>query len=329
MGRPPLVRLAPAHHARLLLLGLALLALVAFLVMLSPEWLTGDDPLGVVEGSIGWHSAPPAADIPLETFLPGQKRDLSPAQAMAENLASPLTPRNPAPPPFHANWLSAPELTRAGDCMASAIYYEAAGESDAGQIAVAQVILNRLRHPRFPKDVCAVVYQGSEKASGCQFTFSCDGSLARHPDPAGLARARRIADLALHGLISPIAGQATHYHSISIVPVWAREMRKVAILGHHVFYRPPADYGLYPALGASPAVAMPTPAGAAQTSAPQAPVGGAAPVVAAGGAEPNGRAMAPAAPATQPAPAPANDHPRAYFAKPQRHAGALALPSPP
>jgi len=329
---PLLVRLAPAHSARLLLLGLAILALAAFLVMLAPEWLTGDDPLGVVEGSIGWHSAPPAADIPLETFLPGQKRDLTPAQALAENLASPLTPRNPAPPPFHASWLSAPELTRASDCMASAIYYEAAGESDAGQIAVAQVILNRLRHPRFPKDVCGVVYQGSDRGpkqtSGCQFTFSCDGSLARRPDPTGMARARRIADLALHGLISPIAGQATHYHTIWIVPVWAHEMRKVAILGHHVFYRPPVDYGLYPALGAA-TPAMPTPAGSAQPTAPQAPVGGAPPVAAASGAESNGRAMAPAAPAPQPAPAPANDQPRSYFAKPQRHAGALALPSPP
>ena len=325
----PLVRLAPAHNARLLLLGLAILALVAFLVMLAPEWLTGDDPLGVVEGSIGWHSAPPAADIPLETFLPGQKRDLSPAQALAENLASPITPRNPAPPPFHASWLSAPELARASDCMASAIYYEAAGESDAGQIAVAQVILNRLRHPRFPKDVCGVVYQGADRASGCQFTFSCDGSLARRPDAAGMARARRIADLALHGLISPIAGQATHYHSITIVPVWAHEMHKVAIIGHHVFYRPPADYGPYPAPGASTAAAIPTPAGATQPSASQAPVEGTLPGAAASGAAPNGHAMAPAAPATQPAPSPANDHPRSYFAKPQRHVGTLALPSPP
>ena len=331
MGRPPLVKLAPAHSARLLLLGLAVLALVAFLVMLSPEWLTGDDPLGVVEGSIGWHSAPPPADIPLETFLPGQKRDLSPAQALAENLASPITPHNPAPPPFRASWLSAPELTRASDCMASAIYYEAAGESDAGQIAVAQVILNRLRHPRFPKDVCGVVYQGSDRASGCQFTFSCDGALARKPDPAGMARARRIADLALHGLISPIAGQATHYHAISIVPVWAHEMHKVAIIGHHVFYRPPADYGPYPALGAA-VVAISAPAGAAQPSTLQAPVDGTLSIAkgaVVGRAGLAGRATAPEAPAPQPAPAPANDRPRSYFAKPQRHAGALALPSPP
>ena len=217
--------LAPIHRTRLWLAALALVALLALLAALSGDWLYGDDPLGVVAAPLGWHHEAPAADdVPLETFLPGQKRDISPAQALAENLTSPMERKNPLAPPFVPGWLSAPELDRAGDCMAAAIYYEAAGEPEAGRLAVAQVILNRLRHPRFPKSVCGVVYQGSDRAAGqrggCQFTFTCDGSLARKPDAAGLAHARTIADLALHGTTSPVAGQATHYHTIWIVPVW-------------------------------------------------------------------------------------------------------------
>ena len=261
--------LAPIHRARLWLAGLVVAVLLALLATLSGDWLFAEDPLGVVAASLGWHhEVARADDVPLETFLPGQKRDLSPARALAENLTSPLEHKNPAPPPFVPGWLSPGDLGRAGECMAAAIYYEAAGEPEAGQLAVAQVILNRLRHPRFPKSVCAVVYQGAEQAAksggGCQFTFACDGSLTRKPDAGGLAHARGVADLALHGATSPLAGQATHYHTLSIVPLWAHELRKVAIVGHHVFYRPPGVYGAYPALGAGGA----GPEGAAASMAP-------------------------------------------------------------
>ena len=330
--------------------GLALLALVAFVLALSADWLLPDDPLGVVEASLGWHhEPPPPTDLPLESFLPSQIRAISAAQAIAENLASPLTLQNPPPPIFLANWLSPDDLGRATDCMASAIYYEAGGEPEIGQMAVAQVILNRLRHPRFPKSVCGVVYQGSERASGCQFTFSCDGSLRRPPDAAGLARARRIADLALHGGTSLLAGQATHCHAISIVPVWAREMRKVAIIGHHVFYRPPSAYGGYPAPALSAAGTVG--ASAAPSNAPQTNSAGAN----AAGPTPGMAATEPAAVASQQpvaighavsgpemARAPGGegasaagagmagaDSHRGYFPSPRRRTGALPLPSVP
>lgn len=125
----------------------------------------------------------------------------------------------------------------ATDCLAAAIYYEAASESELGQRAVAQVVLNRVRHPAFPKSICGVVYQGMERSTGCQFTFTCDGSLARRPSEAGWARARRIALAALDGKVEPIVGTATHYHTDWVVPYWAPSLDKITMIGAHIFYR--------------------------------------------------------------------------------------------
>ena len=320
-----------------------LVAFAAGLVALSGDWLFAEDPLGLVAASLGWHHEAPAADdVPLETFLPGQKRDLSPEQALAENLASPLDRKNPAAPPFVASWLGAGDLARAGECMANAIYYEAAGEPEAGQMAVAQVVLNRLRHPRYPKTVCDVVYQGADRATGCQFTFTCDGSLARKPDAAGLAHARAIADAALHGATSPLAGQATHYHTIWIVPLWAREMRKVAIVGHHVFYRPPGAYGAYPVLGGAAVAAVSTglPAPGADGAHGAAAHGLSHPDEAVQSPAP-GRGVEPvraaptavgAGPGTMSSPASsaaAHGQARTYFGTSRRREGTLALPGAP
>lgn len=123
------------------------------------------------------------------------------------------------------------------DCLTSAVYYEAAGEGEQGQRAVAQVVLNRVRHPAFPSNVCDVVYQGSERQTGCQFTFTCDGSLARRPSRAGWDRARKIASEALRGSVEPSVGMATHYHANWVVPYWASELDKIAAVGAHIFYR--------------------------------------------------------------------------------------------
>jgi len=189
---------------------------------------------------------PASIDLKLDSFLPSQKLNLSPDQALKANLASPLARTNPPAPLFDPAWVSESDLVAATNCMTKAIYYEASGEPPVGQMAVAQVILNRLRHPRFPKTICGVVFQGANRPNGCQFTFTCDGSMRRTPDRAGLARAHIVADAALHGAISFVAGQATHYHTIWIVPLWANQMIKVAIIGHHVFYRPPNVYGGWP-----------------------------------------------------------------------------------
>lgn len=138
---------------------------------------------------------------------------------------------------------TATDSLRASVCLATAIYYEAASESDDGQRAVAQVVLNRVRHPAFPNSVCGVVYQGSERATGCQFSFTCDGALSRAPSRAGWARASRIAHEALAGAVYAPVGLATHYHTLAVSPFWAPSLTKAAIVGAHIFYRWPGGAG--------------------------------------------------------------------------------------
>ncbi len=126
---------------------------------------------------------------------------------------------------------------RALQCLTSAIYYEAASETLGGQRAVAQVVLNRVAHPSYPGSVCGVVYQGSERRTGCQFSFTCDGSLARKPSTSGWERARAVAQDALSGEVYQPVGLATHYHTIWISPYWAPSLDPVGTIGAHRFYR--------------------------------------------------------------------------------------------
>lgn len=131
------------------------------------------------------------------------------------------------------------ERERAEDCLTAAIYYEAANEPTAGQEAVAQVVLNRMRHPAYPKSVCGVVYQGSERRTGCQFTFTCDGSLSRRPSASGWARAGTVARRALSGHVADAVSSATHYHTRWISPYWSPSLIRLGEIGAHVFYRMP------------------------------------------------------------------------------------------
>jgi hypothetical protein len=126
---------------------------------------------------------------------------------------------------------------RAQECLAQAVWYEAASESEAGQRAVAQVVLNRVAHPSWPNSVCGVVYQGSERQTGCQFTFTCDGSLARRPTSASWAQAQRIAADALAGNVYAPVGHATHYHTLWVNPYWASTLDHIGTIGAHRFYR--------------------------------------------------------------------------------------------
>jgi len=138
--------------------------------------------------------------------------------------------------PFTMAAASGLDRSRALACLTAAIYYEAASESDAGQSAVAQVILNRARHPAFPATVCGVVYQGSDQA-GCQFSFACDGAMARVPVRAAWARAARHAAMALAGYVYAPVGLATHYHTYAVTPAWNRAMVMTDMVGAHLFHR--------------------------------------------------------------------------------------------
>jgi len=147
---------------------------------------------------------------------------------------------------------SSDDSARALHCMTQAIYFEAAREPVRGQQAVAQVVLNRLRHPAYPKSICGVVYQGSARPTGCQFTFTCDGALQWTPQPALWRQAQDVAKHALAGFVDKDVGSATHYHAAYVVPYWAPTLVKMTQVGQHIFYRwtgpwgePPAFSGRY------------------------------------------------------------------------------------
>jgi hypothetical protein len=128
------------------------------------------------------------------------------------------------------------DRARALQCLTTAIYYEAANEPDDGQAAVAQVVLNRVRHPAFPPSVCGVVFQGSEKPV-CQFSFACDGALARAPSRTAWERSRRAAAKALAGAVFAPVGLATHYHTYAVTPAWNRTLVMTGVFGAHFFHR--------------------------------------------------------------------------------------------
>ncbi|MBY3185949.1 cell wall hydrolase [Rhizobium laguerreae] len=127
---------------------------------------------------------------------------------------------------------------REQQCLASGIYFEARGESVKGQAAVAQVILNRVRNPSYPKTICGVVYQNEDWRNRCQFSFACDSIKDRVNSEYHWRVARDVAMAVTSGKIwLPQVGSATHYHAVYVRPKWARTMEKVGRIGLHVFYR--------------------------------------------------------------------------------------------
>jgi spore germination cell wall hydrolase CwlJ-like protein len=131
---------------------------------------------------------------------------------------------------------SALDSARQLDCLTQAVYFEARGETPRGQAAVAQVVMNRVKSPSFPKTVCGVVFQGAA-THGCQFSFACDGSMRRGREMGAWDRARRIAERTLAGRMVAGIGAATHFHTTSVEPDWGPQMLRVAQVGLHVFYR--------------------------------------------------------------------------------------------
>jgi hypothetical protein len=134
------------------------------------------------------------------------------------------------------------DQSRALLCLTQAVYYEAGFEPVQGRRAVAQVVLNRMRHPAFPKSICGVVYQGAGTGV-CQFTFVCDGALDRRPASGAWEQAEQIARAALAGYVEKSVGEATHYHADYVAPRWAPLLSKVAVIGQHIFYRWPGGWG--------------------------------------------------------------------------------------
>jgi hypothetical protein len=168
--------------------------------------------------------------------------------SLASAIAVPLPPAEAIAPgqaaePFVVGARSERDVAASLQCLTAAVYYEARSESFEGQRAVAQVVLNRVRHPAFPKSVCGVVYQGSKRRTGCQFSFTCDGSLRARREPDAWARARRVAGAALAGSVYGPVGHATHYHASYVQPWWAASLTRAVTVGSHIFYRWRGDWG--------------------------------------------------------------------------------------
>jgi len=193
-------------------------------------------------------AALPAAPDDTTGALEPTPAPLSGDDAVAKNAADRFVELGTAAQPFR--FAGPPvERQRARVCLAAAMLYEAGG-STAGQLAVGQVVLNRVRHPAFPGSVCGVVLQGSERADGCQFTFTCDGSLSRSYTSAAVAGALLHADLMLDGYVFRRVGLATHYHTEAVYPWWSPQLDKIAQVGPHLFFRWQGFWGSPAALAA-------------------------------------------------------------------------------
>ena len=220
----------------MLILGLVAFGLIWLAINPGATWHR--ESLDGLRPGAAAPALPPALAVP-NIVAPQSYKPLTELDAVAENARRPLDKRRleiAFPFLLPGDIGDTPAWARAVHCLALANYYEAASEGDAGMRAVSQVVLNRMRHPAFPHSVCDVVFQGSERATGCQFTFTCDGSLNRPPVPALFARARLVAEQALSGRVEMAVGMATHYHANRVVPYWADELDKIRTVGNHIFY---------------------------------------------------------------------------------------------
>jgi len=208
--------------------GLALVAVPTAIVVFAPH----PKPLPAVAVA---QRVVPRTEVP--KVEPVELQAVAPADAKAFNDTVPFsTAPNPSARPFIFSG-DGNARARAVDCLAVGVLYEA-GDDTEGERAVAQVVLNRVRHPAFPKSVCGVIFQGSERSTGCQFSFACDGAMGRwHPNPAAWTRAREVASAALSGSVYSKVGYATHYHTDWVVPYWSASLDKVTAVKTHLFFR--------------------------------------------------------------------------------------------
>jgi spore germination cell wall hydrolase CwlJ-like protein len=168
---------------------------------------------------------------------------LSWGQARRINSLMPATGAAPdAAKPFILS-VDTKEGRQALHCLTQAAYFEAGGNGPDAQAGVVQVVLNRVRHPDFPKSVCGVVYQGAERKTGCQFSFTCDGALKRGLDSVAWNQAAKVSQRALNGYVVPAVGASTYYHADYVFPAWAPSLVKLATIGPHIFYSMPGALG--------------------------------------------------------------------------------------
>ena len=214
----------------------ALLAVAVVAVVLYLSNPTGPDRYGTRPHPV----APPADVVP--EVLPMELAPIAEDDARAANARIPLILKGfvGARPFSYAG--NGDSRARARDCLAAAMIYEA-GDDTRGQLSVGQVVITRARHPACPKSICGVVFQGSERTTGCQFTFTCDGALNRRYSDAAWMRAQMNAEQMLAGKTDPTVGLATHYHTDWVRPYWSDTLEKIAIVDTHLFFRWPGYWG--------------------------------------------------------------------------------------
>ena len=141
--------------------------------------------------------------------------------------------------PNYAELVAPERMDREERCLAEAVYFESRSEPEAGQAAVAQVVLNRVKSGLYPSTICGVVYQNRNRYLGCQFSFACEGKSLRVTEPDAWARATRIASNVLKGdTYLANVGDALNYHANYVRPYWARYLQRTGVIGHHIFYKP-------------------------------------------------------------------------------------------
>jgi spore germination cell wall hydrolase CwlJ-like protein len=235
-----------------LVVGLALYGIAAFSLTIGSN--DPSVPTAAARAALAGVVSPVAPESDPNALAPLSAEDAQQANADIPVASGP----NPAAASFR---LTNDEVARMRsiDCLTAAIYYEAALEPVDGQRAVAQVVLNRVRHPAYPSTVCGVVFQGHQRVTGCQFSFTCDGSLRRTPIPAIWNRVKAVAEAALGGYVHRPVGLATHYHANYVFPYWAPTLAKITQIGAHIFYRWQGGWGRPAAFssryaGAEPAI---------------------------------------------------------------------------
>ena len=149
-----------------------------------------------------------------------------------------LVPRSSPQRPNYAALLDQDQWAREEKCLAEAIYFEARSEPEEGQAAVAQVVLNRVSSGLYPPSVCGVVYQNRHRHNACQFSFACEGKSLRITEPEPWAIAQRIAREVTQGqtYVADVGG-ATHYHANYVKPRWSKQLKKMDVIGNHIFYK--------------------------------------------------------------------------------------------
>ncbi len=141
---------------------------------------------------------------------------------------------------YSRKWLAKQPKPTLGDqsaCLAEALYFEARGESVAGQFAVAEVIMNRVDSRSFPNSICGVINQGTGRKFACQFTYTCDGRPEHIAEPKAYAQVSKIAHVMARGGERPLTKGATFYHTMAVSPSWSRKFARTATIGVHHFYR--------------------------------------------------------------------------------------------